>query len=452
MFGGGSSGPVDTALYTTLGVKPDASQADIKKSYFKLAKEYHPDKNSDHGDKFKEISFAYEVLSDPAKRRLYDARGLEGVQGGGGGGGGGFPGGLFSHFFGQGGDDDDDDDDMGGHPFGGLFGGLGGHRGGPRRRKFQDTVHPLNVTLEELYLGKTSKLKLSKKALCKTCEGSGGKKGEKYKCDGCRGRGVKTIVQQIGPGMLQQMQVACDACRGTGGKVPAGDKCKGCNGDKYENVSKILEVHVLPGMRHGDKITFKSEGDQADVRNNNYNKLYTIDNFQPDGEPGDVVIVVQQKEHDLFKRDGDDLHITRKLSLNEALCGYNFLIKHLDGHPLVLRSKQGDIIKPGTVRGVLGKGMPNKKYPELKGNLFVEFDVEFPKDHFLDDEKAYNVLRSCFPATKVINVTPGAAEVSVMEYDEKKYSRGRGGDAYNEDSDEEQQEGHHGQGVRCQHQ
>uniref|UniRef100_A0A1I7U9B3 Mitochondrial protein import protein MAS5 n=1 Tax=Caenorhabditis tropicalis TaxID=1561998 RepID=A0A1I7U9B3_9PELO len=433
MFGGGSSGPVDTTLYTTLNVKPDASQADIKKSYFKLAKEYHPDKNSDHGDKFKEISFAYEVLSNPDKRRLYDARGLEGVQGGGAGGGG-FPGSMFSHFFGGGGDDDDDDDDMGGHPFAGMFGGF--NRGGPRRRKFQDTVHPLNVTLEELYLGKTSKLKLTKKALCKTCEGSGGKRGEKYKCDGCRGRGVKTIVQQIGPGMLQQMQVACDSCRGTGGKVPAGDKCKGCNGEKFESVTKILEVHVIPGMRHNDKIQFKGEGDQAD----------------PDGEPGDIVIVIQQKEHDLFKRDGDDLHMTKKISLNEALCGYNFIVKHLDGHPLVLRNKVGDVIKPGIVRGVVGKGMPNKKYPNLKGNLFVEFDVEFPKDHFLDEDKAYNLLRSCFAPTKTVHVTPGATEVSVMEYDEKKYSRGRGGDAYNEDSDEEQQGGHHGQGVRCQHQ
>ncbi|EGT35272.1 hypothetical protein CAEBREN_28504 [Caenorhabditis brenneri] len=435
MFGGGSSGPVDTTLYTTLNVKPDASQGDIKKSYFKLAKEYHPDKNPDHGDKFKEISFAYEVLSDPNKRRVYDARGLEGVQGGGAGGGAGFPGGLFSHFFGGGGEDDEDDDDMGGHPFGGLFGG-GFNRGGPRRRKFQDTIHPLNVTLEELYLGKTAKLKLTKKALCKTCEGSGGKKGEKYKCDGCRGRGVKTIVQQIGPGMLQQMQVACDACRGSGGKVPAGDKCKGCNGEKSETVQKILEVHVLPGMRHNDKIQFKGEGDQGDA----------------DGEPGDIVIIIQQKEHDLFKRDGDDLHITKKITLNEALCGYNFLIKHLDGHPLVLRNKTGDVIKPGLVRGVVGKGMPNKKYPNLKGNLFVEFDVEFPKDHFLDEDKAYNVLRSCFPTTKNINIPAGATEVSVMEYDEKKYSRGRGGDAYNEDSDEEQQGGPHGQGVRCQHQ
>ncbi|EGT46994.1 CBN-DNJ-19 protein [Caenorhabditis brenneri] len=435
MFGGGSSGPVDTTLYTTLNVKPDASQGDIKKSYFKLAKEYHPDKNPDHGDKFKEISFAYEVLSDPNKRRVYDARGLEGVQGGGAGGGAGFPGGLFSHFFGGGGEDDEDDDDMGGHPFGGLFGG-GFNRGGPRRRKFQDTIHPLNVTLEELYLGKTAKLKLTKKALCKTCEGSGGKKGEKYKCDGCRGRGVKTIVQQIGPGMLQQMQVACDACRGSGGKVPAGDKCKGCNGEKSETVQKNLEVHVLPGMRHNDKIQFKGEGDQGDA----------------DGEPGDIVIIIQQKEHDLFKRDGDDLHITKKITLNEALCGYNFLIKHLDGHPLVLRNKTGDVIKPGLVRGVVGKGMPNKKYPNLKGNLFVEFDVEFPKDHFLDEDKAYNVLRSCFPTTKNINIPAGATEVSVMEYDEKKYSRGRGGDAYNEDSDEEQQGGPHGQGVRCQHQ
>uniref|UniRef100_A0A8R1DQQ1 DnaJ homolog subfamily A member 2 n=1 Tax=Caenorhabditis japonica TaxID=281687 RepID=A0A8R1DQQ1_CAEJA len=434
MFGG-NSGPVDTTLYATLNVKPDASQGDIKKSYFKLAKEYHPDKNPEHGDKFKEISFAYEILSNPEKRRVYDARGLEGIQGGASGGSG-FPGGLFSHFFGGGGgmDDDDDDDEMGGHPFSGLFGGFS--RGGPRRKKFQDTVHALNVTLEDLYLGKTSKLKLSKKALCKTCEGSGGKKGEKYKCDACRGRGVKTIVQQIGPGMLQQMQVACESCHGTGGKVPSGDKCKNCSGDKFQNVSKILEVHIAPGMRHNDKITFKGEGDQAD----------------PEGEPGDVVIIIQQKEHDCFKRDGDDLHISKKLSVNEALCGYNFLIKHLDGHPLILRGKPGDIIRPGTVKGVVGKGMPNKKYPELKGNLFVEFDVGFPTDHFLEVENAYNIVRGCLPLSPKVNIPVGAQEISIMEYDEKKYSRGRGGDAYNEDSDDEQHEAHGAQGVRCQQQ
>uniref|UniRef100_A0A8R1HYP9 DnaJ_C domain-containing protein n=1 Tax=Caenorhabditis japonica TaxID=281687 RepID=A0A8R1HYP9_CAEJA len=141
-----------------------------------------------------------------------------------------------------------------------------------------------------------------------------------------------------------------------------------------------------------------------------------------------------------------------KLSVNKALCGYNFHIKHLDGHPLILRGKPGDIIKPGTVKGVVGKGIPNKKYPELQGNLFVEFDVGFPTDHFLEVENAYNIVRGCLPLSPKVNIPVGAQEISIMEYDEKKYSRGRGGDAYNEDSDDEQYEAHGARGVRCQQQ
>lgn len=95
----------------------------------------------------------------------------------------------------------------------------------------------------------------------------------------------------------------------SGGKVPIGDKCKTCDGGKFENVSKILEVHVLPGMRHNDKITFKGEGDQADVSVIRFS--FQSIPVQPDGEPGDVVIVIQQKDHEVFKRDGDDLHITK---------------------------------------------------------------------------------------------------------------------------------------------
>uniref|UniRef100_A0A8R1HUI5 DnaJ_C domain-containing protein n=1 Tax=Caenorhabditis japonica TaxID=281687 RepID=A0A8R1HUI5_CAEJA len=127
-------------------------------------------------------------------------------------------------------------------------------------------------------------------------------------------------------------------------------------------------------------------------------------------------------------------------------------VQSLDGHPLILRGKPGDIIKPGTVKGVVGKGIPNKKYPELQGNLFVEFDVGFPTDHFLEVENAYNIVRGCLPLSPKVNIPVGAQEISIMEYDEKKYSRGRGGDAYNEDSDDEQYEAHGARGVRCQQQ
>ncbi|PIO58907.1 DnaJ region, partial [Teladorsagia circumcincta] len=235
--------------------------------------------------------------------------------------------------------------------------GGGGRR--RTRRKFQDTVYPLNVTLEEVYMGKTSKLRLSKKALCTKCKGTGGKTGQSYECHSCRGRGVKNLVQQIGPGMVQQMQ-----------------------------------VHVEPGMRHNDKITFPGEGDQSD----------------PDIEPGDVVIVIQVKPHDVFEREGDDLIAKKTISLNEALCGYEIPLKHLDGRTLILKNKPGDIITPDCVRGIVGEGMPQRRHHDIRGNLYVKFDVTFPSDHFLEDETKYKIIESAFPPVRKIAHPPNCEE------------------------------------------
>lgn len=160
----------------------------FSQQYRKLAKEFHPDKNPEAGDKFKEISYAYEVLSDPKKRQTYDKYGLKGMQEGAQDG---FPGDdLFSHLFG-----------------GGLFGGFGGFGGGSRRRqRGEDTIHPLKVTLEDLYNGKTAKLQLSKNIICAACEGRGGKVGAVQTCKTCKGSGLKVTYRQLGPGMTQQLQ------------------------------------------------------------------------------------------------------------------------------------------------------------------------------------------------------------------------------------------------------
>ncbi|PAV65500.1 hypothetical protein WR25_04132 [Diploscapter pachys] len=427
MGGGGprsGGGPVDTKLYDLLNVRPDASDDDIKKSYRSLAKQYHPDKNPDHGDKFKEISFAYEILSNPEKKSLYDRAGLDAIKEGGAGGG--RMSDLFSHLFGGGADSDDE---MGGFP--GFFMGGGGRR--RMRRKFPETVYPLNISLEEAYKGKTSKLKLSKKVLCTSCKGSGGKPGQVYKCSTCKGRGIRLITQQIGPGMLQQMQTRCDACKGDGCRVPEDEQCKLCKGERCEQVQKIIEVNVHPGARHGEKIKFANEGDQTD----------------PEIEPGDLIIVIQVKDHDVFERKGDDLFIKRELTLNEALCGFEFHITHLDGRTLILKGKPGDIIKPSSVRGILGEGMPKQQSAELKGNLFVMLSVKFPDDHFLDSEAKYKQLEACFPAVKKTPQPPAGQfeEVSLFDYDEKKYQR-RGNQAYESD-DEDEEVGGHGPGVQC---
>nr|AAX46634.1 DnaJ subfamily A member 2 [Bos taurus] len=188
----------DTKLYDILGVPPGASENELKKAYRKLAKEYHPDKNPNAGDKFKEISFAYEVLSNPEKRELYDRYGEQGLREGSGGGGGMDD--IFSHIFG-----------------GGLFSFMGNQsRSRNGRRRGEDMMHPLKVSLEDLYNGKTTKLQLSKNVLCSACSGQGGKSGAVQKCSACRGRGVRIMIRQLAPGMVQQMQSVCSDCNGEG--------------------------------------------------------------------------------------------------------------------------------------------------------------------------------------------------------------------------------------------
>jgi len=166
----------ETRFYDILGVSPGADETTLKKAYRKLALKYHPDKNPGAGEKFKEISMAYEVLSNPEKRRLYDQHGEQGIKEGGGGGGGMHsPMDIFDMFFGGGG--------------GGGMGGMGGRHRGPRRTK--NLMHPLPVSLEELHNGTTRKLALQKNVICGDCNGLGGKEGAVQKCPVCRGSGMQ---------------------------------------------------------------------------------------------------------------------------------------------------------------------------------------------------------------------------------------------------------------------
>ncbi|XP_004406369.1 PREDICTED: dnaJ homolog subfamily A member 2-like [Odobenus rosmarus divergens] len=318
----------DTKLYDILGVSPGASENELKKAYRKLAKEYHPDKNPNAGDKFKEISFAYEVLSNPEKHELYDRYGEQGLREGSGGGGGMDD--IFSHIFG-----------------GGLFGFMGNQsRSRNGRRRGEDMMHPLKVSLEDLDNGKTTKLQLSKNVLCSACSGQGGKSGAVQKCSASRGRGVRIMIRQLAPGMVQQMQSVCSDCNGEGEVINEKDRCKKCEGKKVIKEVKILEVHVDKGMKHGQRITFTGEADQA-----------------PGVEPGDIVLLLQEKEREVFQRDGNDLHMTYRIGLVEALCGFQFTFKHLDGHQIVVKYPPGKVIEPGCVRVVRGEGMPQYRNP-----------------------------------------------------------------------------------------
>ncbi|GAA5996801.1 type I HSP40 co-chaperone YDJ1 [Rhodotorula paludigena] len=408
----------ETALYDQLGVAPTASEAELKKAYRKLALQLHPDKNPDAGDKFKEVSHAYEVLSDPEKRQLYDQFGEEGLSGGGMGGGmGGMdPQDLFSQLFGGG---------------GGFFGGGGGRGGRPQGpRKGKDLVHRIKVSLEDLYKGKTSKLALQKHVLCGKCKGKGGKEGAVKTCQSCRGQGVKVVLRQLGP-MVQQIQQACTDCNGEGEIINAKDRCKECNGKKIVNERKVLEVHIDRGMKEGQTITFAGEADQA-----------------PGTEPGDVVIVIEEKPHDIFKRKGDDLFAEVEIDLLTALAGGQFSLRHLDDRAILCTIHPGEVIKPGSVKVIPGQGMPSYRHHEL-GDLVVQINVKFPDSL---DPAALAPLESILPPRAELPTYPKEVhvdEVDMVDVSERRTKSGMGAGGFSDDAMDTDEEGGAGPQVQC---
>jgi hypothetical protein len=207
-------------LYKALGVSKDADEATIKKAYRKTALQHHPDKGGSE-EAFKKVTRAYEVLSDPDKRRVYDQYGEEGLEGGDGGGGGGDPMDMFAQMFG-----------------GGVRRGGGGDGGG--RRKGRDMSHQLGVSLADLYNGRTIKLAITRDTTCKDCSGSGGQDGAtETTCGECKGRGMRVMLRQLGPGMVQQMTAPCGACKGAGKTLPEGKRCRTCSGGKTVKERKV---------------------------------------------------------------------------------------------------------------------------------------------------------------------------------------------------------------------
>ncbi|WFC97552.1 Type I HSP40 co-chaperone [Malassezia yamatoensis] len=380
------------------------------KAYRKKALALHPDKGGDP-EVFKEVTAAYEALSDPDKREMYDRFGMEGLSESGGMGGGMDPQDLFSQLFGGG---------------GGFFGGGGGRPKGPRKGK--DLIHRVKVTLEDLYKGKISKLALQKHVLCGSCNGRGGKEGAVKTCDTCKGQGVKVVLRQLGP-MVQQMQQPCPDCDGTGERIAAQDRCKQCSGKKVIQERKVLEVRVDKGMQDGQQITFKEEADQA-----------------PNTIPGDVIIIVDEQPHPRFKRKVNDLFVEIKVDLLTALAGGKVAIEHLDDHALSVEIPAGEIIKPGDMKVLRGQGMPSYRHHE-PGDLYVNLNVEFPKN--LSEEQMQH-LEKALPPRKAPAKLPNNIDVEdvVMDnIDDKEAHRARTGPANSMDMDEDEAGG--GPQVQC---
>ncbi|KAF9036787.1 hypothetical protein BJ165DRAFT_1505959 [Panaeolus papilionaceus] len=346
----------ETKFYDLLEVAPDASESELKKAYRKKALRLHPDKGGDP-ELFKEVTHAYEVLSDPDKRSVYDARGEAGLSEQGGMGGM-DPQDLFSQLFGGG---------------GGFFGGGGGRSQGPRKTK--DLVHRVNVTLEDLYKGKTTKLALTRNVICSKCKGKGGKEGAVRTCTPCNGRGVRVTLRQMGP-MIQQIQSPCDECSGSGEMINLKDRCNNCKGKKVLPEKKFLEVHIDKGMKGGQTIQFRGESDQS-----------------PTAESGDVIIVIEEKPHDRFKRQDNDLVTEVEIGLLTALAGGQFAIKHLDDRALIVNVLPGEIRKHGEMKIITGQGMPSQRHHE-PGNLYIKINIKFPESI---PEASIPLLESALP-------------------------------------------------------
>ncbi|XP_063080496.1 dnaJ homolog subfamily A member 1-like [Cavia porcellus] len=352
---------------------------------------------SSHGS-----STSQRVLESSKKRELYDKGGEQAIKEGGAGGGFGSPMDIFDMFFGGGGRMQ-------------------------RERRGKNVVHQLSVTLEDLYNGATRKLALQKNVICDKCEGRGGKKGAVECCPNCRGTGMQIRIHQIGPGMVQQIQSVCMECQGHGECISPKDRCKSCNGRKIVREKKILEVHIDKGMKDGQKITFHGEGDQ-----------------EPGLEPGDIIIVLDQKDHAVFTQRGEDLFMCMDIQLVEALCGFQKPISTLDNRTIVITSHPGQIVKHGDIKCVLNEGMPIYRRPYEKGRLIIEFKVNFPENGFLSPDKL-SLLEKLLPERKEVEETDEMDQVELVDFDPNQERRRHyNGEAYEDD------EHHPRGGVQCQ--
>ncbi|CAM8966580.1 unnamed protein product [Rhodiola kirilowii] len=418
MFGRAPKKSDNTRYYEILGVSKGASQDELKRAYKKAAIKNHPDKGGDP-EKFKELAQAYEVLSDPEKRQIYDEYGEDALKEGMGGGGAGHdPFDIFSELF------------------GGGFGGGGG-RGGRRQKRGEDLVHPLKVSLEDLYVGITKKLALSRNVICSKCSGKGSKSGASMKCAGCQGSGMKVTLRHLGPSMIQQMQQPCNECKGTGEAIDPNDRCPECKGEKVVPGKKVLQVVVEKGMKNGQKITFPGEADEA-----------------PETITGDIVFVIQQREHPKFIRKGDDLFYEHTLSLTEALCGFQFALTHLDGRKLLIKSNPGEVVKPDSYKAINDEGMPVYQRPFMRGKLYIHFNVEFP-DSLTQEQR--ELLLDVLPQRPNSDLTDMEIDeceettlhdVNIEEEMRRRQAQARSQEAYDDDADEMHGPGG-GQRVQC---
>lgn len=371
---------VSTKLYDILGVDSNADDATIKKAYRKKAMKYHPDRHSSSNDvekkaaedKFKEISSAYEVLSDQRKRQIYDQLGDEGIQQAAAEAG------------------------MEGHPFnmsdliGNLFGGFPGMRKDNRQPVKQDTMAELSITLEEAYLGCTKTIQRKWHKRCDICNGRGvGDPSNIINCKPCNGRGSIIETHQMGH-MIMQQQRPCHQCRGRGKFIKPGSECNTCKGEKVIQKDIQHEIRLPAGARNGYQAKFIGEGD--------WNPEWS------DNQPiGDMVInirIVYNKDKCPYKLEGDHLALHKAISLCDALRGMEFGVKTMDGRKLLIKNDK--MLQTGDCLIVKDEGMPIIEGPNAggRGDLRIYIRVVYPHNrsvnNIADKDKINKTMKLLF--------------------------------------------------------
>lgn len=369
--------PSNTEYYEKMGVSQDASTKEIQKAFRKFAVKNHPDKldkkaedYEEKVEKFKEMSGIYEVLTDDEKRKMYDMGGEEAVQGGMSGG---MPGGM-------------NPEDL-----------MDLLTGGRRRRQRQapdaspDMTVPLKVPLEDLYNGKDKSINFTRKVKCLNCDAKGAVKPEDIiSCPRCKGTGQYVSLHRTPMGEMMQ-QMPCRQCQAKGKSIKTGKECKECMGQKMVNQKLELDIRIEPGMMENQGILVEGKANQ-----------------HPDcPTSGNLIFVIEELPSKTgLQREGNNLIYTKEVDLVDALCGVEFLIKHLDGR--YLNASYSGVIPAGQVMIIENEGMPIQG-TDKKGDLFVKFITHYPTE--LDDERK-KFLRKILPKTDSLFKVKPPSDVS----------------------------------------
>ena len=420
--------------YEILQVSKGATIDEIKKKRKELSMKYHPDKLSaeerdDGNNMIKKINEAYEVLSDPEKRKMYDMVGKNGLNGNQSGFPSGFPG--FPGFAGFAG-------------FAEGFSGFPGfHQGFPGftnifnegpKTKVRPIQEYIDVTLEQLYSGAEMVKEISRESGCNKCDSTGFEDKQKHICPSCKGRGVYSEVKHHG-NMITQRQKTCPSCNGAGSDMTTKSikKCQHCTGKGIIDEVYKSKLYIAKGMKDGDGIEVKNEGNV--IRESDCKRR------------GPIIFILREQPHEIFKRgilnkninnkDQSDLVLELEIPLHKALCGFVTNFKHLDGEEIYLQSQ--DIVNNGDIKVLPGKGMPYKNNNLNFGDLFIKFKVKTP-DKLSESSKKqiYEALTDKkYNSSKLLKLPKDVTPATLVPMNN--YSRNEQDvhDAHSQDSDDE---------------